>query len=90
MMNIYKTKGVCSKKITFDIEGNVLRNVKFYAGCSGNLQGISKLVDGMNVYEVIKKLKGIRCNDKPTSCPDQLARAIEEAIASSSPKISIK
>lgn len=82
-MNSYVTKGVCSRKITFDIEGNILKNVKFYEGCNGNLQGISKLVDGMDVYEVIKKLKGIRCKDKPTSCPDQLARALEEVIASS-------
>lgn len=81
-MNSYKTKGVCSQKITFDIEGNILKNVKFYAGCNGNLQGISKLVEGMDVNEVIKKLKGIRCKDKQTSCPDQLAAALEEAIAS--------
>lgn len=85
-MNSYVTKGVCSRKITFDIEGNILKNVKFYEGCNGNLQGISKLVDGMDVYEVIKKLKGIRCKDKPTSCPDQLARALEEVIASSGNK----
>lgn len=83
-MKSYDTKGVCSRKITFDIEGNILKNVKFYAGCNGNLQGISKLVEGMEVNEVIKKLKGIRCENKLTSCPDQLARALEEAIASSS------
>jgi uncharacterized protein (TIGR03905 family) len=76
----YYTKGVCSKKITFDIEGNVIRNVKFYAGCDGNLKGISKLIEGMTVNDVINKLKGIKCKDKNTSCPDQLACALEEAI----------
>ncbi len=72
----YKTSGVCSIEILFSIEDNKLKNVKFYGGCSGNLQGISKLVDGMEVEEVIEKLAGIRCGDKPTSCPDQLARAL--------------
>lgn len=82
-MNSYDTKGVCSQKITFEIEGNILKNVKFYAGCNGNLQGIGRLVEGMDVNDVIKKLKGIKCKDKLTSCPDQLAIALEEAIESS-------
>jgi uncharacterized protein TIGR03905 len=80
-MNTYETKGVCSSEIEFEIEGNVLKNVKFYSGCSGNLQGISKLVEGMEVGEVIKKLKGIKCGYKGTSCPDQLAIALEKATA---------
>lgn len=77
-MNTYITKGVCSRKITFDVEGNVLKKVKFESGCDGNLQGISKLVEGMRVDDVIKKLKGIKCGSKETSCPDQLATALEK------------
>ncbi|MDF2673319.1 MAG: hypothetical protein K0R09_1584 [Clostridiales bacterium] len=78
-MNTYITNGVCSKKITFEVEGNIIKNVAFQSGCNGNLQGIGRLVEGMSVYEVVKKLKGIRCGDKKTSCPDQLAIAIEKA-----------
>lgn len=78
-MFTYYTKGVCSQKITFDIEDNKLKNVRFYAGCNGNLQGISKLVEGMPVEEVIKRLKGIHCKGRMTSCPDQLVKALEEA-----------
>lgn len=76
----YKTKNVCSKKITFEIENNAVKNVAFQAGCPGNLQGISRLVEGMEVNEVVRRLKGINCGDRGTSCPDQLARAIEEYI----------
>lgn len=79
-MYTYKTKGTCSSKIDFDISNNKLTNVKFTGGCNGNLQGISKLVEGMDVNEVIKKLKGIKCGYKSTSCPDQLASAIEEIV----------
>lgn len=79
-MYTYKTKGTCSSKIDFDISDNKLTNVKFTGGCNGNLQGISKLVEGMDVNEVIKKLKGIKCGYKSTSCPDQLASAIEEIV----------
>lgn len=73
----YKTEGVCSKKIEFTIESGKLKDVSFYGGCDGNLQGISKLVDGMKVAEVIEKLKGIKCGGKNTSCPAQLAKALE-------------
>lgn len=78
MAYIYRTKSVCAKDIKFDVddEGSV-RNVVFTAGCGGNLQGIGKLVEGMPVDEVIEKLKGINCGMKGTSCPDQLATALE-------------
>ena len=76
----YKTKGTCSQRILFEIEEGKVRNVQFLGGCNGNLQGISKLVDGMDVDEVINKIEGIHCGMKPTSCPDQLARALKEAM----------
>lgn len=79
-MYTYTTEKVCSRMITFDIENNIVKNVRFTGGCHGNLQGISKLVEGMDVNEVINRLKGIRCKDKETSCPDQLARALEKYI----------
>ena len=75
----YKTKGVCSNTIQFEIENNILTNVSYQGGCHGNLQGISALVEGMDVDEVIKRVKGIRCGYKETSCPDQLANALEAA-----------
>ena len=76
----YKTKGTCSQRILFEINGGKVFNVEFIGGCNGNLQGISKLVEGMDVYEVIKRIKGIHCGMKPTSCPDQLATALQEAL----------
>ena len=79
MHYIYKTKGTCSVQIDFDIDGNIISNVKFLGGCNGNLKGISKLVDGMTVDEIENKLKGIPCGFKDTSCPDQLAKAVREA-----------
>lgn len=75
----YRTEGTCSQAIEFEIEDGVLKNVSFYGGCHGNLQGICRLVEGMKTEEVIGKLKGIRCGYKDTSCPDQLCRAIEAA-----------
>lgn len=77
---IYQTHGVCSKNISFDIEDNKVYNVQFTGGCHGNLQGIGKLVEGMNVDEVIFRIEGIKCGPKSTSCPDQLARALKEAV----------
>lgn len=74
----YITKGVCSRQINFDISDNKIKNVNFIGGCSGNLQGISRLVEGMDLNEAIKKLQGISCNGKGTSCPDQLATALKE------------
>ena len=75
----YNTRGTCSRQILFDIEDGKVRNVKFISGCSGNTQGVAALVEGMDVDEVIARLKGIRCGMKATSCPDQLARALEQA-----------
>lgn len=73
----YAPRGVCSRNISFELENGIISNVKFTGGCHGNLQGISKLVEGMPAEEVIKRLENINCNGKGTSCPDQLARAIK-------------
>ena len=78
---IYKTKGTCSTSIDVELKDGVIESVKFTGGCNGNLQGISALVKGMKPEEAISRLKGIRCGFKPTSCPDQLAHALEEMIA---------
>ena len=78
---IYKTKGTCSTMIDVELRDGVIDSVKFTGGCNGNLQGISALVKGMKPEEAISRLKGIRCGFKPTSCPDQLAHALEEMIA---------
>ena len=75
----YRPKGVCSQSIDFDIEDNKVKNVSFVGGCSGNLQGISRLIEGMDVNEAISRIEGIRCGFKSTSCPDQLAKALKEA-----------
>ena len=75
----YRTKGTCSQQILFDIEDNKLHHIEFIGGCNGNLQGISKLVEGMDVDEVISRLDGIHCGMKDTSCPDQLANALRQA-----------
>ena len=77
----YKTRGTCSTKITFELDGDTVTNVRFTGGCNGNLKGISSIVDGMTVEEIEKKLSGITCGFKNTSCPDQLARAVSEACA---------
>ena len=76
----YQPKGICARKISFDLEGDVIRHVKFDGGCAGNLSGIATLVEGMHAGEVIEKLKGMRCGNRGTSCPDQLSRALEEAL----------
>lgn len=80
-MNTYKTEGVCASKIDFAIKDGKIEKLTFHAGCPGNLEGVSRLAVGMDVNEVIEKLKGITCSGKKTSCPDQLARALEEALA---------
>ena len=72
---IYKTSGTCSSAINLEVEGDIIKSVSFTGGCNGNLQGISRLVEGMKVEDAISRLKGIRCGFKNTSCPDQLARA---------------
>ncbi len=76
-MHTYKTLGTCSRQILFDVENDVVKNVKFIGGCSGNLQGIAKLVENNSVDNVIKLLKGIQCRNG-TSCPDQLSKALED------------
>ena len=78
----YKTKGTCSTQIDFELNGDIVSNVRFTGGCNGNLQGISSLTDGLTVEQIENKLKGIRCGFKPTSCPDQLAIAVREAYES--------
>ena len=78
MIQEYKTQGVCSRSIEFEVENGIIKSVKFNGGCSGNTQGISALVKGMSVDEAISRLKGIRCGFKSTSCPDQLANALEK------------
>lgn len=77
----YTTKGTCSREIYFEIEDGKLTNVSFLGGCNGNLKGICSLVEGMDVQEVISRLEGTTCGGKPTSCPDQLATALKEALA---------
>ena len=78
---IYKTKGTCSTMIDVELKDGVIDSVKFTGGCNGNLQGISALVKGMKPEEAISRLKGIRCGFKPTSCPDQLSKALQIALA---------
>ena len=74
----YKTHGVCTRRITFDVKDHKLTNVHFEGGCAGNTQGVARLVEGMDIGEAIRRLDGIRCGFKPTSCPDQLAQALKE------------
>ena len=76
----YRTRGVCSTRMVIDVEDDTIQSVKIFNGCDGNLQGISRLVEGMKVADAISKLEGIRCGGKPTSCPDQLAQAIKQAV----------
>lgn len=78
MKSVYKTKGTCSTNIELEVEDGVLVNVYFWGGCNGNLQGISRLVKGMQVDEIISRLEGIKCGSRPTSCPDQLCKALRE------------
>lgn len=76
----YATQGTCSQQIAFEIEDGLVKNVQFVGGCSGNTQGVSRLVEGMPVEEVLRRLEGIRCGFKMTSCPDQLCKALRSAI----------
>ena len=75
----YKTRGTCSQMISFELNNNKVSKVQFFGGCNGNLKGISALVEGMDIDEVISRVEGIRCGMKMTSCPDQLAKALREA-----------
>lgn len=79
-MYTYKPKGVCSRNISFDIKDNKITNLSFTGGCPGNLLGLSHLVEGLEVEEAVKRLKGVDCNGRGTSCPDQLATALEELV----------
>ena len=81
MQYTYKTRGTCSQFIRFDIDDGKVKNVEFFGGCNGNLQGISALVEGMDAEKVIALLKDIDCNGRGTSCPAQLAAALQEAIS---------
>ena len=75
----YKSSGTCSREIYFDVEDGKVMHVEFIGGCNGNLKGISSLVEGMNIDDVIARLEGTTCGGKPTSCPDQLANALKMA-----------
>lgn len=76
----YATKGVCSKQMLVDVEDGIITDCKIIGGCSGNTQGVSALVKGMTVEEAIKRMEGIKCGPRPTSCPDQLAQALKQAL----------
>ena len=81
MTYTYRPKGVCAQRMTIELEDGIVKNVEVLGGCNGNLQGISALVRGMKAEEAIERMRGIRCGFKSTSCPDQLAKALEEALA---------
>ena len=81
MTHTYQTSGTCSSRIDLELEDGVIKSVAFTGGCNGNLQGICRLVTGMQAQEAVDKLQGIRCGWKDTSCPDQLSRALREAMA---------
>ena len=78
----YRTQGVCSRAIEIDVENEIIQKVTFHGGCAGNTQGVAALLIGMNVNDAIKRLSGIRCGFKSTSCPDQLSKALDEYIKS--------
>lgn len=74
----YKTKGTCSREINFEVEGNTIKSVEFVGGCAGNTKGVSRLIEGMDIHDAIRRLEGIPCGTKGTSCPDQLAHALKQ------------
>ena len=76
----YKTRGTCAREISFEMEDGIVKNVSFFGGCNGNLKGIAALVEGKKAEEIIPLIKGLKCGFKPTSCPDQLANALQEAL----------
>ena len=80
MTHSYKTRGTCSRQIDFELDNGIVKNVSFFGGCNGNLKGTGALVEGRPAEEVIQLLKGMKCGFKPTSCPDQLAQALEKAL----------
>ncbi len=77
-MMTYRTRGTCSSEIQFDVKDNKVTDVRFIGGCSGNTQGVARLIESMDVDEAIRRLDGIHCGPRPTSCPDQLARALKQ------------
>lgn len=82
MTHRYKTRGTCSREITFDLEDGVVKNIRFQGGCNGNTKGIATLAEGMEATELIRRLQGLDCNGRGTSCPDQLAKAVQAALQS--------
>ena len=83
MKTVYQTEGTCCRQIELEVDGDVVKSVRFLGGCHGNLQGIARLVEGMNVADVVSRLSGIRCGMKSTSCPDQLSLALQQAVSRS-------
>ncbi len=83
MKHTYIPRGTCSRKMTVELDGNIIKSVEIAGGCNGNLQGISRLIEGMDAHDAIERMKGIRCGFKNTSCPDQLSIALEEALKQS-------
>ncbi len=81
MKYAFTPRGVCSAQVEFELENNIVTNVKFTRGCNGNTQGVAALCEGMEVNEVIKRLEGIDCNGRGTSCPDQLAKSLKMALS---------
>ncbi|WP_182187487.1 TIGR03905 family TSCPD domain-containing protein [Pectinatus frisingensis] len=79
-MYSYKTAGTCSQQINIELNGNIIKNISFIGGCNGNLQGITKLVQGQDAHDIINNFSGIKCGSRQTSCPDQLAKALQEAL----------
>ena len=77
----YPLRGVCARSVTFDLENGKVSNIRFEGGCSGNTQGVAALADGADAEEIVRRLAGIRCGFKSTSCPDQLAAAIQKALS---------
>ena len=75
---VYKTRGVCSREIHFDVKDNKVVNVQYVGGCSGNTQGVARLIEGMDIDEAISRIEGIHCGPRPTSCQDQLAQALKQ------------
>ena len=80
MQYCYTPHGVCSRQIHMDVEDGIVKKVQFVGGCNGNTQGVAALVEGMDVHEAIRRLEGIHCGPRPTSCPDQLSKALKQAI----------
>lgn len=80
MVYTYKTKGTCSREISFELQDGIVTNISFLGGCNGNLKGVSMLAEGQRAEDIIERLEGIKCGFKTTSCPDQLATALKEAM----------